>query len=100
MEALPPKLSRSTQERLLLLSVFQSAGKEATWKLFTRAVVESAWQITSGGMLPGDHIELFLLPGELTRPQDRPVRLKELPLIERLVQDILAKAAKITPSLG
>jgi hypothetical protein len=40
--------------------------------------------------------KLFLLPGELTRPQNRPVlRLKESPLLQHLVDDILNKIRRL-----
>lgn len=40
----------------------------------------------------------LLLPGEVTRPQNRPtLRLQESPMIERLAIDTLAEVAKITP---
>lgn len=42
--------------------------------------------------------KLFLLPGELTRPQNRPtLRLKDSPLIQRLADDILSGIARLSP---
>jgi hypothetical protein len=42
--------------------------------------------------------KLFWLPGELTRPQNRPVlRLKESPILRDLVDDILGKIANLHP---
>jgi hypothetical protein len=42
--------------------------------------------------------KLFLLPGELTRPQNRPVlRLRESPMLQNLVDDILGKVHKLKP---
>jgi hypothetical protein len=42
--------------------------------------------------------KLFLLPGELTRPQNRPtLQLKGSPLIQPLSDDILARVAKLSP---
>jgi hypothetical protein len=42
--------------------------------------------------------KLFLLPGELTRPQNRPtLRLKESAPIQRLVDEVLAKIYAQTP---
>jgi hypothetical protein len=42
--------------------------------------------------------KLFLLPGELTRPQNRPtLRLKDSPLIQRLAEDILSRIARLSP---
>jgi hypothetical protein len=43
-------------------------------------------------------LKLFLLPGELTRPQNRPtLRLKDSPLLQRFAQDTLAKIQSIPP---
>lgn len=42
--------------------------------------------------------KLFLLPGELTRPQNRPVlRLKDSPLIQEVSQRILRKIGRLHP---
>jgi hypothetical protein len=43
-------------------------------------------------------LKLFLLPGEFTRPHNRPtLRLKDSPLIQRLAQETLARIAKLRP---
>jgi hypothetical protein len=43
-------------------------------------------------------LKLFLLPGELTRPQNRPtLRLQDSPLLQRLAQETLARIAKLRP---
>ena len=43
-------------------------------------------------------LKLFLLPGELTRPQNRPtLRLKDSPLLQRFAQDTLAQIQSIPP---
>jgi Transposase DDE domain group 1 len=42
--------------------------------------------------------KLSLLPGELTRPQNRPVlRLRESPLLQNLANDILCKVHRLKP---
>ncbi|MGA2115560.1 MAG: hypothetical protein ABSH56_12525 [Bryobacteraceae bacterium] len=42
--------------------------------------------------------KLFLLPGELTRPQNRPVlRLRESPLLQDLANTILGKVYRLKP---
>ena len=42
--------------------------------------------------------KLFLLPGELTRPQNRPVlRLRESSILQELADDILTKISKVNP---
>ena len=69
----------------------------AGWNLaaFQRTCLPESWQNYTLQKL---RFNLFLLPGELTRPQNRPtLRLKESPIIERLAIDTLAKVAKITP---
>ena len=59
---------------------------------FQRSLQES-WQNLTLGKL---RYKLFLLPGELTRPQNRPVlRLKESPLLQHLVDDILNKIRRL-----
>ena len=56
---------------------------------FQRNCLEESWQNLTLGKL---RYKLFLLPGELTRPQNRPVlRLKESPFLQHLVDDILSK---------
>jgi hypothetical protein len=42
--------------------------------------------------------KLFLIPGELTRPHNRPVlRLRPSPMLEGLAEKILAKVSKLNP---
>ena len=62
---------------------------------FQRTCLPDSWQSYTLQKL---RFKLFLLPGELTRPQNRPtLRLKDSPLIERLANEILANVAKIPP---
>ena len=62
---------------------------------FQRTCLPESWQHYTLQKL---RFNLFLLPGELTRPQNRPtLRLKESPMIERLAIEIISKVAKITP---
>jgi hypothetical protein len=56
---------------------------------FQRTCLQESWQSLTLGKL---RYKLFLLPGELTRPQNRPVlRLKESPILGNLVEEILSK---------
>jgi hypothetical protein len=60
---------------------------------FQRNCLQESWQNLTLGNL---RYKLFLLPGELTRPQNRPVlRLKESPLLQHLVDDILNKIRRL-----
>jgi Transposase DDE domain group 1 len=65
---------------------------------FQRTCLPESWQSYTLQKL---RFKLFLLPGEVTRPQNRPtLRLKESPVIQRLTNNILANVAKITPLPG
>jgi hypothetical protein len=56
---------------------------------FQRTCLQESWQNLTLGKL---RYKLFLLPGELTRPQNRPVlRLKESPMLRNLVDEMLSK---------
>ena len=55
---------------------------------FQRTCLQESWQNLTLGKL---RYKLFFLPGELTRPQNRPVlRLRESPMLQNLVDDILS----------
>jgi hypothetical protein len=57
--------------------------------------LQESWQNLTLGKL---RYRLFLLPGELTRPQNRPVlRLKESPMLRNLVDEILSKISGLEP---
>ena len=65
---------------------------------FQRTCLPDSWQRYTLQKL---RFKLFLLPGELTRPQNRPtLRLNESPVIQQLANDILAKIAEIPPLPG
>jgi len=60
---------------------------------FQRMCLPDSWQSYT---LQNLRFKLFLLPGELTRPQNRPtLRLKESPVIQRLADSILIKIAAL-----
>jgi hypothetical protein len=62
---------------------------------FQRTCLDESWQALTLQKL---RYKLFLIPGELTRPQNRPVlRLRPSPLIESLAETILARAASLKP---
>src|ERR1700733_1606988 len=62
---------------------------------FQRNCLQESWQTLTLGRL---RYKLFFLPGELTRPQNRPVlRLKESPMLRNLVSEILGKIEKLEP---
>jgi Transposase DDE domain group 1 len=86
----------SFEANALYLEVIRLAYNLVT--AFQRTCLPESWQSYTLQKL---RFKLFLLPGEVTRPQNRPtLRLKDSPVIERLSKDILAKIAKITPLLG
>jgi hypothetical protein len=60
-----------------------------------RTVRLTLWQFVTLQKL---RFNLILLPGAITRPQNRPVlRLKDSPFVQKTVQQILARTAKLTP---
>ncbi len=62
---------------------------------FQRNCLQDSWQNLTLGKL---RYKLFFLPGELTRPQNRPVlRLKESPMLRELANEILDKISKLEP---
>jgi hypothetical protein len=62
---------------------------------FQRNCLQESWQSLTLERL---RYKLLLLPAELTRPQNRPVlRLRESPMLQNLVDDILGKVHKLKP---
>jgi len=62
---------------------------------FQRTCLEESWQSLTLQRL---RYKLFMLPGELTRPKNRPVlRLRPSPIIDGLPEKILAKVSKMRP---
>ncbi len=62
---------------------------------FQRNCLQESWQSLTLERL---RYKLFLLPAELTRPQNRPIlRLRESPMLQNLVDDILGKVHKLKP---
>lgn len=62
---------------------------------FQRICLQESWQNLTLGKL---RYKLFLLPGELTRPQNRPVlRLRKSPMLRDLIGDILSRISELKP---
>lgn len=62
---------------------------------FQPTCLPESWQ---GYTLQKLRFNLFLLPGELTRPGNRPtLRLKNSPVVQRLAQEIPSKIARLRP---
>jgi hypothetical protein len=62
---------------------------------FQRNCLEESWQNLTLQQL---RYKLFLLPGELTRPHNRPIlRLKESPIMRDLARDILKRVHRFKP---
>ena len=62
---------------------------------FQRTCLDESWQSLT---LPKLLYKLFMIPGELTRPKNRPVlRLRPSPMMESLAGEILAKVSKLRP---
>ncbi len=60
---------------------------------FQRSCLDESWQNLTLQKL---RYKLFLIPGELTRPQNRPVlMLRSSPMIENLAETILASASRL-----
>ena len=77
----------------LYLEIVRLAYNLAT--AFQRTCLDESWQTLTLQKL---RYKLFLIPGELTRPQNRPVlRLRPSPITENLAETILARAAMLKP---
>jgi hypothetical protein len=62
---------------------------------FQRTCLPESWQSYTLQKL---RFNLFLLPGELTRPHNRPtLHLKDSPLVRRLAEEIPSKIAPLRP---
>ena len=91
--ALPKIPTRSFAANALYLETIRLAYNLVT--AFQRTCLEPNWQSFT---LPKLRFNLFLLPGEITRPQNRPVlRLKDSPLVEKTAHQILARIRKLKP---
>ena len=83
----------SFQANSLYLEVIRLAYNLVT--AFQRTCLPEAWQAYTLQQL---RYKLFLLPGELTRPQNRPtLRLRQSPDLHHLATSILDKISTLTP---
>ena len=85
--------TRSFAANALYLEIIRLAYNLVT--AFQRNCLEESWQSLTLQKL---RYKLFLIPGELTRPQNRPIlRLRESPILRDLARNILKKAHKLKP---
>ncbi len=85
--------TRSFPANALFLEIIRLAYNLVT--AFQRLCLQESWQRLT---LPKLRYKLFLLPGELTRPQNRPVlRLRQSSMMQALADDILLRINKLRP---
>ena len=85
--------SRSFAANALYLEIIRLAYNLVT--AFQRTCLQEAWQSLTLSKL---RFKLFLIPGELTRPQHRPVlRLRQSSILQALADDILKKIRRLNP---
>jgi hypothetical protein len=85
--------TRSFEANALYLEIIRLAYNLIT--AFQRSCLDPGWQSL---MLQKLRLKLFLLPGEITRPQNRPVlRLKDSPLLEKTAHQILSRIDRLSP---
>jgi hypothetical protein len=85
--------SRSFAANALYLEIIRLAYNLVT--AFQRTCLQESWQSLTLSKL---RFKLFLIPGELTRPQNRPVlRLRQSSMLQALADDILKKIGRLKP---
>ncbi len=85
--------TRSFAANALYLEIIRLAYNLVT--AFQRTCLQESWQNLTLKKL---RYKLFLLPGEVTRPHNRPVlRLKDSPFVQELAEKILSKIKKVKP---
>jgi hypothetical protein len=85
--------TRSFQANALFLEIIRLAYNLVT--AFQRLCLPESWQRLTLSKL---RYKLFLLPGELTRPQNRPVlRLRQSSMLQSLADDILRRIHQLRP---
>jgi len=85
--------TRSFAANALYLEILRLAYNLVT--AFQRNCLDTSWQNLTLSTL---RYKLFLLPGELIRPQNRPVlRLRPSSLLQHLADDILRKIKRVRP---
>lgn len=84
--------TRSFEANALFLEIIRLAYNLVT--AFQRLCLHESWQHLTLSKL---RYKLFLLPGELTRPQNRPIlRLRESSMLQTLADDILRRTHKLS----
>ena len=85
--------TRSFAANALYLEIIRLAYNLVT--AFQRNCLEESWQSLTLQKL---RYKLFLIPGELTRPQNRPIlRLRESPILRDLARNILKNVHRLKP---
>ena len=85
--------TKSFSTNALYLEIIRLAYNLVT--AFQRNCLQESWQKLT---LPKLRFKVFLMPGELIRPQNRPVlRLRQSSMIQTLADDILRKVHKLKP---
>src|SRR5437667_1704098 len=85
--------TRSFASNALYLEIIRLAYNLVTG--FQRTCLQESWQSLTLSKL---RFKLFLIPGELTRPQNRPVlRLRRSSMLQALADDILRKIGRLKP---
>ncbi len=85
--------SRSFAANALYLEIIRLAYNLVT--AFQRTCLQESWQSLTLSKL---RFKLLLIPGELTRPQNRPVlRLRQSSMLQALADDILRKIGRLKP---
>jgi len=85
--------SRSFAANALYLEIIRLAYNLMT--AFQRTCLQESWQSLTLSKL---RFKLLLIPGELTRPQNRPVlRLRQSSMLQALADDILKKIGRLKP---
>jgi hypothetical protein len=85
--------TRSFASNALYLEIIRLAYNLVT--AFQRTCLQPSWQNLTLSKL---RFKLFLIPGELIRPQNRPVlRLRQSSMLQDLANDILRKLRKLKP---
>lgn len=85
--------TRSFQANALFLEIIRLAYNLVN--AFQRLCLQQSWQSLTLSKL---RYKLFLLPGEITRPQNRPIlRLRDSSMLQVLADDILRRINKLRP---
>jgi Transposase DDE domain group 1 len=85
--------TRSFEANALFLEIIRLAYNLVN--AFQRLCLQEAWQSLTLSKL---RYKLFLLPGEITRPQNRPVlRLRQSSMLQAMADDILRRINKLRP---